>query len=177
MTREDVKLLLVTITAFYSNYKIENEALTINAWFSMLGDHEKNAVSKALKAYVAEGHEFAPNPGQLIQKEFSLACDGDYPTEGEAVDMYMRALQNSTYHEVESYNKLPLIIQKAVGSPNNLHIIATDENFNEEVVRSNFLNMYRTAVKRDKTDRTTPNDVKTFIAEKVNLSLESKEDV
>ena len=91
--------------------------------------------------------------------------------------MYMRALQNSTYHEVESYNKLPLIIQKAVGSPNNLHIIATDENFNEEVVKSNFLNMYRTAVKRDKTDRTTPNDVKTFIAEKVNLSLESKEDV
>ena len=177
MTREDTKILLATISAFFPNFKVENETFTVNAWFSMLGDHDKESVSKAFKAYVAEGHEFAPNPGQIIQKEFSLASDGDYPTEGEAVDMFMRALQNSTYHEVESYNKLPLIVQKAVGSPNNLHIIATDENFNEEVVRSNFLNMYRVAVKRDKTDRTTPTDVKTFIAEKVNLSLESKDNV
>ena len=94
--------------------------------------------------------------------------------EGEAWAKVLKALQKSTYYSEEQFNELPELVQKALGSPNTLRTMATDDFFNEEVARSNFLRAYREVVNRDREDKTTAADVKIFIAERVLKPLEEK---
>ena len=177
MTKEDVKKLLATITAFYPNFKLENPAIALNGWLAILEEYETDVISKSLKAYVTGGHEYAPNPGQLIQLAFDLIHGDEYPDEGAAWDMYYKALSDSTWHAKESFDKLPPIVQKVAGSPSVLHAIATDNSFNASNVRRDFSISYRAAVMRDKEERTTPSDVKAFISEQIIAKLEDKGNV
>lgn len=174
MTREDVQKLLATTQVFFPNYKVEDKTLAVNGWFSMLGEYDSELIQKAFKHYVTEGHEFAPNPGQLIQTAHNLVSSAvsEYLPEGEAWAKVLKALQKSTYYSEEQFNGLPELVQKALGSPNMLRTMATDDFFNEEVARSNFLKAYREVVNRDREEKTMAADVKAFISEKIVKPLD-----
>ena len=174
MTREDVQKLLATIQVFFPNYKVEDKTLAVNGWISILEEHNTELIQKAFKHYVTEGHEFAPNPGQLIQTAHTLVstANNEYLPEGEAWSKVLKALQKSTYYSEEEFKGLPETIQRAIGSPNMLRTMATDDFFNEEVARSNFLKAYREIVNRDREDKTMAADVKAFISERIVKQLE-----
>ena len=75
-----------------------------------------------------------------------------------------RALRNGYYGAVEEFNKLPPLVQKAVGSPDNLRNWAlTDINSIENVVQSNFMRTYRTVVNRAKEYQKMPKDIQALI--------------
>ena len=70
----------------------------------------------------------------------------------------LKALRNSTYHSEEEFNKLPLVIQKAVSSPGQLREWATMENLDGtglNVIQSNFMRTYRLEIEREKELRRT----------------------
>ena len=173
MTKNEVIKLLMTIQTFYPNYQVENKEFTINAWYSIIGDCDYKPMEKALRAYITtDTSGFAPSIGQLINKLHEVQSPQEL-NEMEAWLLVGKALRNGTYGAVEEFNKLPPLVQKAAGSPDNLRNWAqTDSESIENVVQSNFMRTYRTVVNRAKEYRKMPKDIQALI-ESTNRSLYS----
>ena len=164
MTKNEVVKLLMTIQTFYPNYQVENKEFTINAWYSIIVDCDYKPMEKALRAYITtDTSGFAPSIGQLINKLHEVQSPQEL-NEMEAWLLVSKALRNGTYGAVEEFNKLPPLVQKAVGSPDNLRNWAqTDSESIENVVQSNFMRTYRTVVNRAKEYRKMPKDIQALI--------------
>ena len=164
MTKNEVIKLLMTIQTFYPNYQVENKEFTINAWYSIIGDCDYKPMEKALRAYITtDTSGFAPSIGQLINKLHEVQSPQEL-NEMEAWLLVSKALRNGTYGAVKEFNKLPPLVQKAVGSPDNLRNWAqTDSESIENVVQSNFMRTYRTVVNRAKEYRKMPKDIQALI--------------
>lgn len=164
MTKNEVVKLLMTIQTFYPNYQVENKEFTINAWYSIIGDCDYKPMEKALRAYITtDTSGFAPSIGQLINKLHEVQSPQEL-NEMEAWLLVGKALRNGTYGAVKEFNKLPPLVQKAVGSPDNLRNWAqTDSESIENVVQSNFMRTYRTVVNRAKEYRKMPKDIQALI--------------
>lgn len=173
MTKNEVVKLLMTIQTFYPNYQVENKEFTINAWYSIIGDCDYKPMEKALRAYITtDTSGFAPSIGQLINKLHEVQSPQEL-NEMEAWLLVSKALRNGTYGAIEEFNKLPPLVQKAVGSPDNLRNWAqTDSESIENVVQSNFMRTYRTVVNRAKEYQKMPKDIQALI-ESTNRSLYS----
>lgn len=154
----------MTIQTFYPNYQVENKEFTINAWYSIIGDCDYKPMEKALRAYITtDTSGFAPSIGQLINKLHEVQFPQEL-NEMEAWLLVSKALRNGTYGAVEEFNKLPPLVQKAVGSPDNLRNWAqTDSESIENVVQSNFMRTYRTVVNRAKEYQKMPKDIQALI--------------
>ena len=154
----------MTIQTFYPNYQVENKEFTINAWYSIIGDCDYKPMEKALRAYITtDTSGFAPSIGQLINKLNEVQSPQEL-NEMEAWLLVSKALRNGTYGAVKEFNKLPPLVQKAVGSPDNLRNWAqTDSESIENVVQSNFMRTYRTVVNRAKEYQKMPKDIQALI--------------
>lgn len=148
----------------YPNYKPSNLSETVDVWNMMLEEYSYEQISVALKAYVhSDTSGFAPSIGQLINKLHEVQAPQEL-NEMEAWLLVGRALRNGTYGAVEEFNKLPPLVQKAVGSPDNLRNWAqTDSESIENVVQSNFMRTYRIVVNRAKEYQKMPKDIQTLI--------------
>ena len=148
----------------YPNYKPSNLSETVDVWNMMLEEYSYSQISMALKTYVhSDTSGFAPNVGQLLDK-LHLIQDPQELNEMEAWFLVSRALRNGYYGAVEEFNKLPPLVQKAAGSPDNLRNWAlTDSKSIENVVQSNFMRTYRTVVSRDREYQKMPKDIQALI--------------
>ena len=134
-----------------------------------LSEYDNNVVMAAFKAYMTTNTSgFAPAPGQLIEILQTLTQPSEL-NELEAWSLVRKALSDSSYNSVERFQELPPIVQKAVGTPQQLKIWACDSEFNENVVSSNFMKTYRTEVKRATELNKMPSDVRKLI-EMVNTN-------
>lgn len=168
MTKNEVIKLLMTIQTFYPNYRVDNKEFTINAWYTIIGDCDYKLMEKALRAYITtDTSGFAPNIGQLLDKLHAIQSPQEL-NEMEAWSLVSKALRNGYYGAVEEFNNLPPLVQKAVGSPDNLRNWSqTETNSIENVVQSNFMRSYRLVVNRENEIKKMPADVRTLI-ENVN---------
>lgn len=148
MERENVQNLLAMMQATYLNFKPENKTEAVNAWFMALEDYPTEIVMAAFKTYIQINKSgFAPAPGQLIELMHMMSEKQDL-NEQEAWAMVRKAISRSGYYYQEEFEKLPPTIQKAVGRPEQLRAWALDEEYNEGVVSSHFINCYKTELKR-----------------------------
>ena len=164
MTKNEVIKLLMTIQTFYPNYQVENKEFAINAWYAIIGDCDYKLMEKALQAYITtDTSGFAPSIGQLLDKLHTIQSPQEL-NEMEAWSLVSKALRNGYYGAVEEFNKLPPLVQKAVGSPDNLRNWSqTDTNSIENVVQSNFMRSYRLVVNRENEIKKMPADVQALI--------------
>lgn len=147
----------------YPNYKPNNISETVDVWYMMLSDYDYNLVAMALKTYIlSDTNGFAPSIGQLVAKIQTLTKPQEL-SEMEAWALVSNALRNSGYNSVEEFSKLPPLVQKAVGLPNQLRAWALDENYNEQVVSSNFMRCYRAELARHEELSKMPAEVRTLI--------------
>ena len=148
----------------YPNYKPSNLSETVDVWNMMLEEYSYSQISTALKTYVCSDiNGFAPSIGQLINKLHEVQTPQEL-NEMEAWLLVGKALRNGTYGAVEEFNKLPPLVQKAVGSPDNLRNWAqTDSESIENVVQSNFMRAYRIVVNRAKEYQKMPKDIQSLI--------------
>lgn len=167
MEREEVQDLLAMIQGAYPNYRPADKTSAINSWTMTLEEYDKDRVALALKLYIqTDTSGFAPAPGQLIDKIQMVSAPQEL-NEMEAWALVSKAIRNSGYNSVEEFHKLPPIIQKAVGLPEQLRTWALDEDYNETVVSSNFIKCYRVELNRQKEISKMPENVRQLI-EKVN---------
>lgn len=168
MTREETVKIIRIMCDCYPNYKPNNLSETVDVWNMMLKDCIYEQVSVALKAYIrSDTSGFAPSIGQLIGKIQTIS----QPQELDGMTAWglvSKALRNGTYGAVEEFNKLPPLVRRAVGMPDNLRNWATsDYQAIETVIQSNFLKNYRTVVARSEELKCMPPEIKSLI-EKAN---------
>lgn len=164
MDREETKKIIRIICASYPNYKPADISETIDVWANMLSEYSYEHIAVALKSYIAtDTSGFAPSIGELIQKANSLLENGKL-NEIEAWTLVSKALRNGYYGAEEEFAKLPPIVQKAVGSPEQIRLWArTDDKSIETVISSNFMRTYKTEVKRAEEYARLPEDVKALM--------------
>ena len=172
MTEKEVRQLLAMTQAVYPNYNPPSREAAVNAWLMCLSEYDNNVVMAAFKAYMTTNTSgFAPAPGQLIEILQTLTPPSEL-NELEAWSLVRQALKNCNYNSEQEFAKLPTIIQKTVGTPQQLRIWASDTEFNENVASSNFIKTYRTEVKRAAELNKMPEDVRKLI-EMVNTNSTS----
>lgn len=169
MTKEEVQMLLAMTQAVYPNYNPPSREAAVNAWLMCLSEYDNNVVMAAFKAYMTTNTSgFAPAPGQLIEILQTLTQPSEL-NELEAWSIVRKALRNCGYNSEQEFAKLPTVVQKTVGTPQQLKIWACDSEFNENVVSSNFIKTYRTEVKRATELNKMPENIKKLI-EMVNTN-------
>ena len=160
MTRDETVNIIRIMVDSYPNYKPNNLSETVDVWHTMLSDYDYNLVSMALKSYIlSDTSGFAPAIGQIVSKMHAITQPQEL-NEMEAWSLVSKAIRNSIYHAADEYAKLPQIVQKAVGLPNQLMQWAIDDNYNESVVSSNFMRCYRIELAREKEMSMLPEDAR-----------------
>ena len=160
MTRDETVNIIRVMVDSYPNYKPNNLSETVDVWQMMLSDYDYNLVSMALKSYIlSDTSGFAPAIGQIVAKMHAITQPQEL-NEMEAWSLVSKAIRNSIYNAADEYAKLPLIVQKAVGLPNQLMQWAIDDNYNESVVSSNFMRCYRIELAREKELSMLPEDAR-----------------
>lgn len=172
MDEHSAKKIIASMMFVFSNYKPTDVDYAAEVWADMLEEYTYEQASMGLKAYIkSDTSGFAPTPGQIIDKIHSLTEPTEL-NEMEAWSLVSKAIRNSGYNSVEEFAKLPSIVQKAVGLPDQLRVWALDEHYNEGVVRGHFINCYKPLLEREREIQKIPQEVRNMIT-KVNLNAPS----
>lgn len=176
MTREETQKILMAVQALFPNYNPPNKTVIVNTWCEMFSEYTYEQVSAALRTYAAsETSGFAPSVGQLIEK-INFLYQPQMLNEMEAWSLVSKAIRNGYYGAEEEFEKLPKIVQKAVGSPGQLRQWAiTDLESVENVVQSNFMRTYRSVCKREQEISKLPQGVRNLITTNDKNNLSEKE--
>lgn len=164
MTRDETIQILMMVQAAYPNYKPSDKTVAINTWNLLLSEYSYSQVESGLRAYIlSDTSGFAPSIGQIVDK-IKTANEPAQLNESEAWGLVSKAIRNGYYGAVEEFSKLPPLVQKAVGTPDNLRNWSqTNLDSVETVIQSNFLRAYRVEAQRAAEISKMPSDVKIMI--------------
>ena len=176
MTRDETKKIIMVISASYPNFKPQDPRMTVDTWQMMLDEYSYTQVSMAVKAYIASDTSgFAPSIGQVIGLMNKIEKPEEL-NEMEAWALVSRAIRNGYYGAEKEYEKLPTLVQKAVGTPGQLRNWSqTDTESIENVVQSNFMRTYRTVVKSSQEIARMPESIRNMIEKTGQKMLGAKE--
>lgn len=165
MDHSEVVKIVQLVSAGWQNFRPGNMQATIAFWESVLGEYDFLDVSLAVKTFATSNADgFPPAPGQLIETMQKIKTAGaGFLNENEAWAIVRKAIENSTYNYASEYEKLPETVKKAVGSASMLQTWASDENFADGVVSSQFIKCYRAEVSRAMEQERFPTVVKQLI--------------
>ena len=167
MNVTEAKKIIASMIVSYSNYKPTDVDYAATIWADILSEYTYEQVDGALRLFImSDKSGFAPSIGQLVDKIHTMTQPQEL-NEMEAWSLVSKAIRNSGYNSADEFTKLPPIAQKAVGLPGQLRTWALDENYNEEVVSSNFIKCYRNELTRQRELQKMPQNVRNII-EKAN---------
>lgn len=160
----EAKKIIASMMAIYENYNPRDpEGLTAKMWSDFMPDYSYEQVNVALGCYVRSNTSgFAPVPGQLIDIIHTMTTPQEL-NEMEAWAVVREAIGRSGYYATEEFAKFPPMVQKAVGSADQLRVWAIDNDFNESVAMSNFQRTYRAVLDREKEISKMPESVRKLI--------------
>lgn len=168
MNKTDAKKIVASLLATYTNYRPPDINAAANVWFETMSEYSYEQVNAGLNLYMqSDTKGFPPVPGQIIDKIHTMTKPQEL-NEMEAWSLVYKAICNSTYNSVSEFEKLPPLVQKAVGLPDSLREWAMTENLNLEVVMSNFQRAYKVELKLHDELQKMPQNVRQLI-EKANF--------
>ena len=160
-TRDILKVLKTNYPQSFKGWTKEQSYDFLNLWSEAFKDDPVQLVAGAVKAIIyGDVREFAPNIGQVKEKIYKLTHEADM-TEIEAWQLVKNALRNSGYHAADEFEKLPVVVQRLVGSPRQLYEWSMmDSEKVDTVVASNFQRSYKVRAKHEREMLSIPADVK-----------------
>ena len=178
MTVDETLKIFAVLKANYSNFfksvsRVDAEAM-VNLWAEMFADEPYEVVGTAVKSYIASDIDgYPPNVG-VIKQQIRKLTKSEGLTEQEAMNLITKACENSNYGSKEEFAKLPSVLQKLVGSPNQLKEWALmDKDTFNSVIQSNLMRSYRVLAERERQHQALPSNIKNLIEEKTKqLSLQ-----
>ena len=150
--RDQFKILVKAMKAVYTKPDFLPDQDAFNVWYMMLRDLSYDVLTNAVQKHMMTS-PFPPTIADLraAASQFMPTGSETELTELEAWELVRRALSNSGYHADEEYEKLPKLVQRAVGNPANLREWAMmDMDTVNSVEQSHFIRAYRTVVEREK---------------------------
>ena len=154
-------ILKATYPAGYRDMGIEDFKAIVGVWSRVFKDHSYIDVSNAVDSVIATNKtNFPPSPGLVMDQLIKITSLPEM-TEMEGWQLVFKAVKNSAWHSVEEFNKLPLVLQKSVGSPEMLQSWASmPEDTVQSVVQSNFMRTFRAKKIQNTEYKALPGDVK-----------------
>lgn len=179
MTREEtLQVLAILKTAypgFYRDMKRKEAEDTVSLWHDMFADDDPGHVAAAVKVLISTDIKgFPPHIGAVKEKLRKLTSPEEM-TAGEAWNLVYKAVQQGLYGSREAFAALPPLLQRLVGSPNQLRDWAImDADTVQSVVASNFQRSYQARSQSQREYELMPPEVKALMAEIAGkLSLDS----
>lgn len=166
MEREQFKTLVKGMKAVYSDPKFIADKDAFDVWYSLLQDLDYDIASQAIQKYMMS-NRFPPTIADIRDGATDFTAPQEL-NEMEAWSLVYKAICNSTYNSVSEFEKLPPLVQKAVGLPDSLREWAMTENLNLEVVMSNFQRSYKIELQRHEELQKMPQNIRHLI-EKSNV--------
>lgn len=161
--KQAISILAIIKSAYPNFYKDMNDEdikTTVELWSTMFVNDNPSVVTEAVKALICT-LKYPPTIADVKEK-IRLITQPEEMTEQEAWSKVRGAM--SYYTAVESYNNLPDILQKLVGSPNQLREWAQmNQEHIETVVKSNFLRSYTAKMTRERSIQALPESTKIMI--------------
>jgi len=150
---------------YYKDKPKDELNAAVNLWAEMFAEDDFSLVKAAVKAYIANDIKgFPPVIGQ-IKNYIHKLVEPEQITEVEAWGLVSKALSNGCYNSTEEFNKLPALIQKAIGSADRLREwsqVPVDEV--QTVISSNFMRSYKAKAKSQQEYERLPDDVKQLLS-------------
>lgn len=173
MTMDETKKILYAIKIAYpSAFKDVDEAGmvdTVKLWNMILGGEDATVVNAAVIALISTRLEgFTPTIGAVCEKIRELKGESNL-SEQEAWTLVSKACRNGYYGFKEEFEKLPPMVQKAVGQAEQLKDWAlVDSDTLETVIASNFRKTYRANVDREEQMLRIPEGMRKRLAQITN---------
>lgn len=165
MNREETLAIMGVLKAAYPNYyrdmKRGDAEGVVDLWHTMFASDPAEVVAMAVKAHIATDTKgFPPHIGAIKESIRKLTQPTEM-TEQEAWALVSKATKNGTWGYKEEFEKLPPVIQKLVGSPNQLREwAAMDSEVVQSVVASNFQRSYKARAASEREYLALPADVR-----------------
>ena len=178
MTREQMLDLLVVMQAAYPNFykgmKKEQADAVLDLWATMFVDDPFEVVAMAVKAHIANDTKgFPPHIGAIKAAIVKLQ-QADEMTEMEAWGRIRKAISNGIYGSQKEFDALPPVLQRLVGSANQLKEWAMmDEDVVGSVVASNFQRSYKARAQHERELLALPADVRQTM-ERLSAGMDMK---
>lgn len=175
VSRDEFGKLVIVMKSVYADPKFMADKYAVDKWYELLCDLDPGTLKMAIDKHMMTS-EFPPTIASLRK----LCVVNTGLNEQEACALLRKALRNGIYGAEEEYSKLPVEVQKAVGSPENIREwcqLPGDEI--ETVIMSQFLRSYRVVQKRVEENLCLPERMRTLITATVAKLLpeKKKEDV
>lgn len=171
MTREECKVLVKAMKAMYPDPKFIPDQFAFDMWYKLMGDLEYHAACNAFAKH-AQLSKFPPTVAEIRQNVADMETVDGMNGE-EAWSLVYKAISNSGYYSVEEFGKLPPIIQKSVGSPENLRELALmPADTVNSVEKSHFLRTYEVEKKRKRESDAISPEIRAKIQEMQMKALE-----
>lgn len=168
MTREETLQILSVLKAAYPNFyrdmqKRDAES-AVALWHDMFADDDSVLVAAAVKTLIATDKQgFPPHIGAVKEKLRMIQCP-QAMTEAEAWGLVHKAVKRGLYNSREEFDKLPLMLQRLVGSHNQLRDWAMmDADTVQSVVASNFQRSFRVRQEGERELSLMPPDVRELV--------------
>ena len=173
MTVQETAKVFKVLQGAYPSWKPSKD--TLAAWAALFTDEPLDMVMAGVKAFIAcDTKGFAPSIGQIKAIIHTPPCD---MTESEAWALVRKAISNGIYGYEEEFKALPDVVQKAVGSPMQIHHWAMLTEGIDTVVASYFTRNYRLQIERQKARSIIPLDVKNILGLGCGINAASIADV
>lgn len=179
MTRDETIDLLSVLKAAYPNFYRDmtrkDADHVVSLWTDMFNEEPAELVALAVKAHIATDKKgFPPHIG-AIKDAIVKIRQPDEMTELEAWGLVQKALRNGYYGAQEEFDKLPPVVQRLVGSPNQLREWAMmDTTTISSVVASNFQRSYKARAANEREFLALPAEVKSAM-EQIAASMKMPE--
>lgn len=169
MTKDETGKIIFVIRAnypeAYARLTKEDLDLLLLSWTALLADYSYEQVSVAVQNYlVTDSYGRAPKIGQIIDS-LQKVSEKETLNANEAWALVYKAICNSTYNAESEFNKLPPLVQKALGHYHNLQdYAAMDINDVQVTIKAHFKSIYEVEVKRAKELNKLPQSLRDRIA-------------
>lgn len=174
MTRDEVVAVLgILKTAypqFYKDMSKQEMFNTIDLWTEMFSHENPMLVTAAVKNLI-NSFKWIPTIADIKEEMYKLT-DTEQESPIEIWNKIKGAIRNSGYNSYEEFQKLPEIAKKFVGSPNQLREWALSVDYNDGVVKGQFLKQYDVLVKREKDSKLMLPEVRDIV-EKLSSNMDA----
>lgn len=170
MTKDEViavlKILKTSYPRFYANMTKDEMISTIDLWTEMF-EHENPALVAAAVKNLINTFKWPPTIADIKEHMYKLT-EQDTDTPIELYNSIKKAISNSNYNSFKEFEKLPELCKKFVGTPSQLKEWALDPNFNDGVLRGQFLKQFEILKQREKDNKLMLPETKQIVQDLLN---------
>ncbi len=165
MQRDEIIVILGTLKTAYPKFYVDmskQEMMnTIDLWTEMFAHEDAKLVTVAVKNLI-NTFKWVPTIADIKEEMYKLTeTKNESPI--ELWNCIKKAIRNSAYNSYDEFQKLPEAAKTFVGSPNQLREWALSTDYNDGVVKGQFLKQIEVIQKREKDNKLMLPQVKNII--------------